>query len=222
MLNITGGCFGDRQNNASDFRIHVGNITTYWGMVMVFATVGGPGDLNNSPFNSNADGWNVVVWHTGPNLDGTMVWASTGGNPSGNMLSNGSGNTNNTDSCTREGGEINKAVSTAARNTIQVIYDIRMETDQTGTTCIGTCPVLEGNCADKIAVYYSTAGTGGPWTLLEVVNASSITQNVWSTRTINCPAAANNQANFAVRFRWQFNRAADGGRLDNVRVIGTP
>jgi hypothetical protein len=99
-----------------------------------------------------------------------------------------------------------------------------METDQTGTTCTGGCQsnVLEGNCADKIAVYYSTTGTAGPWTLLEVINASSMTQNVWSTRMINCPAAANNKPNFAVRMRWQFNYQNDGGRLDNVKVLGLP
>jgi hypothetical protein len=72
-------------------------------------------------------------------------------------------------------------------------------------------------------VYYSTAGTGGPWTLLEVFDASSVTQNVWATRTINCPAAANNKPNFALRFRFQFNTAPiDNGRLDNIKVIATP
>jgi len=81
---------------------------------------------------------------------------------------------------------------------------------------------LEGDCADKIAVYYSTAGTAGPWTLLEVVNASAVTQGVWNTRSINCPAGANNQANFAVRFKFQFNTTSDTGRLDNIKVNATP
>jgi hypothetical protein len=141
------------------------------------------------------------------------------------MLSGGAGATNNTDMCTREGGEINKAVSTAGYNTlVQVVYDLRFNTDQTGPTCSGNCPaILEGDCADRIAVYYSTAGTGGPWTLLEKINASALTQNVWSTRTINCPAAANNKPNFAVRLIFQFNTVTvDFARLDNVKVIATP
>jgi hypothetical protein len=184
----------------------------------------GPVTISNSTFASTADGWNIVVWHTGPNSDGTMAFESGTGNPAGDMLSGGSGATNNTDSCTREGGEINKAISTAGyTNLVQVVYDLRFNTDQSGPTCIGNCSPLEGDCADKIAVYYSTAGTGGPWTLLEKVNASALTQNVWTTRTINCPTGANNQANFALRFRFQFNTVTvDNGRLDNIKVIGTP
>jgi hypothetical protein len=195
---------------------------TTTGTLWTFTTAGGPVTFSNSQFPSNADGWNIVVWRAGQYLDGTMAWVSTNGNPTGNMLSNGSGATNNTDSCNREGGEINKVISTAGRTTLQVQYDARFETDQTGPTCIGACTVLEGTCADKLAVYYSTAGTAGPWTLLEAVNASSVTQNVWATRTLNLPVGANNQANFALRFRWQFNRAQDGGRLDNIKVIDLP
>jgi hypothetical protein len=186
----------------------------------------GPVTVSNSTFASSADGWNIVVWHIGPNLDGTMAFESGTGNPAGDMLSGASGATNSTESCTREGGEINKAMSTAGYNgLVQVVYDLRLNTDQTGPTCTGGCisGVLEGDCADKIAVYYSTAGTGGPWTLLEAIDASALTQNVWSTRTINCPAAANNKPNFALRFRFQFNsNPPDNGRLDNIKVIGTP
>jgi hypothetical protein len=145
------------------------------------------------------------------------------------MLSGGSGGSNNTDSCTREGGEINKAISTAGYNTlIQLQYDLRFNTDMnagTGAACTGGCTatVLEGDCADKIAVYYSTAGTGGPWTLIEQVYASSTTQGLWTSRAINLPSATRNQANFALRFRFQFNTTpTDSGRLDNIKVIGTP
>jgi hypothetical protein len=200
---------------------------TTTGTVWSFTTAaGGPVTLNNSAFPSNADGWNIVVWQAGTGGNGAMEWSGVNGNPSGNMFSYGYGITNNNDSCLREGGEINKAVSTSGYNTlVQVVYDVRFVTDQTGgTPCTGSCTanVLEGNCADKIAVYYSTAGTGGPWTLLETVNASAQTQSVWYTRTINCPAAANNKPNFAVRLRSQFNRDSDGVRFDNVKVIATP
>jgi hypothetical protein len=89
---------------------------------------------------------------------------------------------------------------------------------------VGSCTstVLQGDGADKLAVYYSTAGTSGPWTLLEQVYASGVTQGVWSTRTINCPSAANNAANFALLYVFQFNTTSDTGRLDNIKVIATP
>jgi len=230
VVNQTGTTYnpGTLANNTTYFwRIdeqNAGGTTT--GTVWSFTTVpAGPTTISNSTFASSADGWNIVTWRAGPYTDGTMAFESTTGNPAGDMKATGSGSTDNTDSCTREGGEINKAISTAGYSTlVQVQYDLRFDTNQTGGSMIGSCTstVLEGDAADKIAVYYSTAGTGGPWTLLETVNASAVTQGTWSTRTINCPAGANNQANFALRYRFQFNTTSDTGRLDNIKVIATP
>src|SRR4029079_17982190 len=166
-------------------------LDTYDGAAYWDTATPGPVTISNSTFASSADGWNIGTWRSGPNGFGTMAFESATGNPAGDMLCGGSGATNNNDNCTREGGEINKAISTAGyTNLVQVQYDVRFNTDQTGTSCNGSCQsgVLENDCADTLAVYYSTAGTSGPWTLLEQVYASSVTQNVWTTRTINCPA----------------------------------
>src|SRR6185295_15875792 len=51
----------------------------------------GPVTISNSTFASSADGWNIVVWHSGPNSDGTMAFESGTGNPAGDMLSGASG-----------------------------------------------------------------------------------------------------------------------------------
>jgi hypothetical protein len=212
-----------------------GNTIYYWrideknaqgttnGPVWSFTSVPPFVNFSNSTFASTADGWNIVVWHTGPNLDGTMAFDGTTGNPAGSMLSGASGGTNNTDSCTREGGEINKVISTVGYTGIVVDYDVRFSTDQSGITCIGGCTPLENDCADKLAVYYSTAGGSGPWVLLEQVYANSVTQGVFNTRHLDLSSitAANQNANFALRFRFQFNTApVDSGYLDNIKLSG--
>src|SRR6185369_15848820 len=86
-------------------------LDTYDGAAYWDTASPGPVTVNNSAFPSNEDGWAIVVWKSGSNADGTMIWQSSNGNPTGNMYSQGTGITNNTDSCTREGGELNKAVS---------------------------------------------------------------------------------------------------------------
>ena len=56
--------------------------------------------------------------------------------------------------------------------------------------------------------------------------AQTLTEGVelptgWTHKFINLagvPGVANN-ANFALRFQWQFNRGNDSGRVDNVRVL---
>lgn len=178
------------------------------------------------PFNSDAQGWTLGLWKAGTHGEGAIAWDAASGNPDGNVKSTGSGSTNNTDSCTREGSILTRSVSTVGFDSIQVEYDlIAVLNTPPDSGCGGTCTgaVLEGSCQDKLAVYYSTAGTSGPWTLAQVLTEGIDLPAAWTHEVINLAgvSAANNNPDFAVRFKWQFNTAADAGRIDNVVVKGS-
>jgi hypothetical protein len=85
------------------------------------------------------------------------------------------------------------------------------------------CPVVENDCADKLAVYCSTTGLTGPWNLLEQIAAADVPQSEWKNRSIDISgmSSAANNANFALKFKFQFNNTTDVGRLDNIQLTGT-
>jgi hypothetical protein len=71
-----------------------------------------------------------------------------------------------------------------------------------------------------MAVYYSTDGTGGPWTLLAQHYADAYPQALWEANLrISLPAAVDNRSNFAVMFKSQSNNSTDSIYLDNVNLI---
>ena len=72
----------------------------------------------------------------------------------------------------------------------------------------GNCAVLEGSSEDKLVVYFSTSGTGGPWTVAQTLTEGVELPTGWTHKLINLagvPAVSNNP-NFALRFQWQFNQ----------------
>ncbi len=183
--------------------------------------------LDLDAFNGAVEGWTTQTWAAGSYDPAVVEWSGLLGHPGGHLRCSGSGATNGTDSCTREGVQLTKAFPTTDRYSISIQYDVQAALNVSpGTDCTGGCPsvVLEGSCADQLVVYYSTTGVGGPWIkaqqLVEGVDLSSD----WTTQSIDLTgvSSAENNANFAVRFVWQFNTVADTGRIDNVRIMGTP
>ncbi len=205
-----------------DLTVRVTNSEGYsdksW-QVMVFNAI------DQSGFDSDADGWTLVTWKAGQYDLGTMAWDFSFGHPDGNLLSTGNGSTNGTDSCTREGGSMTKVMSTANYEDIHISYDVITTLNTSPSSgCTGNCAstVVEGSCEDKLAVYYSTSGINGPWTLVQVLAEGVDLPRSWTNQLINLsdvPAVQDN-ANFAIRFVWQFNTATDAGRIDNVKILG--
>ncbi len=185
------------------------------------------GTIAMFPFNSGSEGWTLATWKAGQYDLGTMTWDSTNGHPGGNVRSTGSGSTNGTDSCTREGGLMSKAISTANYEDIHITYDVIAALNTPPSSgCTGNCTstILEGSCEDKLAVYYSTTGASGPWTLAQVLTEGVDLPSTWTSKLIDLsgvPATRDN-ANFALQFKWQFNTATDTGRIDNVKILGSP
>ncbi len=178
----------------------------------------GPGTpFTVDTFYSGLDGWSASTWVAGTYGPGVCIWDSSIGDPPGSVKSTGAGGTNNTDRCTREGGIIEKAVSTVGYSNLWLHYDLYLDTNQTGSTCSGGCAmtILEGDCADKLAVYCSVDG-GTSWTLVEQVYANTVSQRVGLARTVKLPAAADNNANVMLRFKTQFNSNVDSGWIDNI------
>ncbi len=201
---------------------------TTTGDLWSFTTILGPPTetVATFPFTSDAQSWTLAGWKAGSFKDGTMVWDSASGNPAGNLKANGSGDTNNTDNCTREGASATRVISTVSYTNIQVEYDVIAALNASpGGGCIGTCTdaVLEGSCEDKLVVYYSTAGTGGPWTKVQELNEGDDLPTSWTHKTISLAGvtAVENNANFALQFKWQFNTTTDTGRIDNITVKGS-
>jgi hypothetical protein len=56
------------------------------------------------------------------------------------------------------------------------------------------------------------------------VYASGFPQNTYIPRSLNLSAISttDNNPNFALRFIFQVNQSSDIGRIDNIRVTGTP
>ncbi len=185
-----------------------------------------PGVIHFSPFNADSDGWTMEGWRSGTFTIGTMEWVSTGGMPAGNLLSAGTGETNNYNDCTREGGLITRLIPTTGFDNIRIEYHMMAELyTPPNAGCSGSCgsELLEGSCEDKLAVYYSTTGTSGPWTLAQILTEGADLPSAWIREIIDLaavPDAANNP-NFALRFQWQFNTVHDRGRLDNIIVRST-
>jgi hypothetical protein len=174
--------------------------------------------ISSSDFTTGADGWALAVWQSGALSPGAIARDPT----AGNIVSTGSGASNNRDACTREGSIMTKAISTAGQQSIQVEYDVMaaLHAPPSGSP-VGNCAVLEGSIEDKLAVYYSTSGTNGPWSVAQILNEGAELPTGWARQFINVAgiSAANNNPDFALRFQWQFNFASDTGRIDNVRVL---
>ncbi len=181
-----------------------------------------PGPVPGIPYTMDTfygglDGWSASTWVAGGYGPGVCIWDSSMGNPPGSVKSSGAGGTSNTDRCTREGGIVEKAISTVGYSNLWLHYDLYLNTNQTGAPCTGGCSgmELEGDCADKLAVYCSTDG-GTSWILLEQVYANTVTQGVGLARTVKLPAAADNNADVMLRFKTQFNSNVDAGYVDNI------
>lgn len=181
------------------------------------------------PFNANHEGWTLTGWRSGTFVDGTAAWSSTDGHPGGHLYSVGTGGTNSTDSCTREGGILTRQISTVGLEykDIYVEYDVIAQLNAPpasgcSTNCIAN--VLEGSCADKLVVYYSATGMAGPWTAVQILTEGVDLPTTWTRQTADLstvPGAAGNP-NFALQFKWQFNTQSDVGRIDNIRVASKP
>lgn len=176
-------------------------------------------------FESGDEGWTLETWKSGPYDPGLASWEETGGNPAGNLLSRGSGATNNLDTCNREGSTLTRAVSTEGREGIRVEFEVLAELDRPpGASGTGSCQVLEGSSEDKLALYYSISGTAGPWLRALVLSEGPDLPCGWTRKSADlsgAPLAANNPR-FALRLRWQFNTTQDLGRIDGVRILGDP
>jgi|GEM_PF-5396299 hypothetical protein len=174
--------------------------------------------LDSGDFNSGADGWTMDVWRAGTSSFGTI----TRDPAAGDIVSTGSGASNNRDTCTREGSLLTKAISTAGQQGIQVEYDVMaaLHAPPSGAL-VGGCPALDGSEEDKLVVFYSVSGPNGPWTVAQVLNEGVELPTAWTRRLINLAgvSAVDNNLNFALRFQWQFNAANDTGRVDNIRVL---
>ena len=174
--------------------------------------------LNSSDFSSGTDGWTLDVWRAGTSSFGTIARDAA----SGDIVSTGTGASNNRDTCTREGSLLTKAISTAGLGSIQVEYDVMaaLHVPPVGAAS-GICAALDGSEEDKLVVSYSASGTNGPWNVAQVLNEGVELPTGWARKLVNLAgiAAANDNPNFALRFQWQFNAANDTGRVDNIRVL---
>jgi len=173
--------------------------------------------VSSSAFTAGADGWTLDVWRSNPTSS-----PGTATPDAGSILSTGTGTTNTNDSCTREGSTMTRVISTAGYPNIQIEYDVMASLAPLPTSAqTGGCANLEGSHEDKLVVYYSTSGASGPWNLAQTLAEGQELPCGWTRRFINLagvPGVGSN-ANFALRFQWQFNAAADFGRVDNVRVL---
>jgi len=175
--------------------------------------------VSSSDFTNGVDGWTLDVWRAGTSSSfGTVTWDST----AGNISSSGAGVTNSNDACTREGSIMTRSIPTTGRTSIQVEYDVMaaLFAAPSGAPA-GSCAVLEEKSEDQLVVYYSTTGVNGPWTIAQTLSEGVELPTEWTHKFINLagvPSVANN-ANFALKFQWQFNTLADTGRVDNVRVL---
>jgi hypothetical protein len=196
--------------------------------VMASATprAGAHSVIDGSSFASDSDGWTTSVWKAGTSYNpGVMAWNGSAGNPDGGMRCNGNGGTDNLDTCTREGGEIRKVISTAGYTNIRIAYDLRVNSLGVDNTGGGT-----GGCADdhsliddQLTVYYST-NSGISWMELDWLPREDLLNDymTYGTRVIDLSGlkVVNDNPSFALRFRWQFNAGIDTGELDNVVVMG--
>ncbi len=172
-----------------------------------------------SGFNGGLDSWTASTWVAGTSGPGTTTWISTIGNPPGSVKALGAGTTNGSDGCTREGSIIQKAIDTSGKSNLWLHYDANFAcrlrwTGYPGCTACSS-NWLEGDCDDKLVAYCSTDG-GTTWTLLEQIYAVDVNGGVYLPRQIKLPAAANNNANFVLKFQTQVNTVDDVIYVDNI------
>ncbi len=180
-----------------------------------------PNDLiARFPFETDAEGFALAGWKSGPYDPGGAAWQAAGGNQGGHLRAHGSGATNNLDTCNREGAILTRAVSTQGRAGIAIEFDVLAAlAAPPGDSGAGSCSVLEGTSEDKLVLYYALEGTQGPW-LRVLTIAEPDLPRTWTRMRADLSAAADDNARFVLRFQWQFNTAGDEGAIDNVRVLG--
>jgi hypothetical protein len=174
-------------------------------------------------FEGGSQGWSSSAWKSGPYDPASASWEATGGSPGGNLLVRGSGDTNNQDTCNREGGILTRAISTEGWQSLRVEYDVLAELDEPpGASGAGSCPVLEGTSEDKLVVTCSTSGAGGPWVNVQTLYERDGLPENWSRQAVDLSAVpgAGDNPDFTLRFQWQLNTRLESGRIDNVQVRG--
>jgi hypothetical protein len=174
-------------------------------------------------FEEGGEGWALRGWRSGPYDPGISEWAADGGHATGNIVARGSGATNNLDTCNREGGILERTISTAGRRRIRVEYDCRADlAPPPQDSGLGSCAVLEGTGEDKLVVSVSSAGLEGPWRTVQVLSGSGQLPSAWTRQAVDIsdlPSVEDNP-HFSLRLQWQLNTAAESGRIDQVRVSG--
>lgn len=212
----------------SDWQMVHERIRWFGGTLTKQIEVGGGGSpiqISNSPFTSGANGWTFTGWKASPDLyqPGTIARVATGGNPDGCVLCNGYGTGDNTDRCMREGGQMTKTITTAGHSGIRFTYDLKVNTlggNYTGAGT-GTCSVDHNLIDEQLTVYYSTNG-GSSWTQCDNVLRSSLLANYqnYGNRSVDLTgvSACNDNASFALKFRWQLNQVSDSAWLDRIVV----
>jgi len=151
-----------------------------------------------------------------------MAWDPDAGHPGGGIRSAGAGDSNNMDTCTREGGVMTRVASTAGLRSVRVDYDLIAFLDEPPSGAPGgACTVLEGSSEDKLVVSCSTRGAAGPWTVAQEIPEGDL-PSAWAHRTIDLSgvSAAGDNRSFALKFQWQFNSSGDAGAIDNVLIQG--
>ena len=193
-------------------------------LTFVVSVAAFPATVSSSAFTSDADGWATSGWRATDYGYGTMDWVSSGGNPGGVMQCNGAGGTDNDDYANREGGEIQKTISTVGFSGITVSYDLKCLRSIYDYYLSGQPVVDHGLVEEQLTIFYSTNG-GSAWTEATYLNLDTLKgYTSYGTRTVDLSGitAADNNASFALRFRWQFNNTEDFGYLDNIVVSGAP
>lgn len=212
-----------------------------------------------SAFNAGLDGWTVVGWENQPTPDpskvGTGAWDPSAGNPGGGVHFAGWGITDQGLNHQREGAYMYKAIPTTGMENIRVDYDLVTHlVGQAWFETIGNDPadpklIDHGDFNEQLTVFYTTnfqliggkpswevVWNEAEWLTREGGNGAEplIDYNAgYGTRFIDLSedTSANDNPQFALMFRWQFNTgcdatggcAPDGGdwaNLDNIRVKG--
>jgi len=180
--------------------------------------------ISESAFDSDEQGWSIATSPSGQFSPAQMAWDDAAGRTGGGMRCIGAGQSDNSDKCTREFGEIYKTISTVGYRSIRVNYDLRV--NSLGPDLDppeGDCTVDHDLIDEQLTVFYSTNG-GESWSEGEYLVRSALLAGYQSygTRTVDLSqiAGCNENPDFALRFRWQLNNPNDVVDLDNVRVTG--
>lgn len=201
----------------------------------------------NSTFASDLDGWTWTGWENDsppePGSVGTCEWRNNVGWPGGGLHFMGYGVTDGTTNHGREGVYIDKIISTAGKENIRVMFDLYTHLVGVATNNPGD-PLLvdHGDLNEQLTIFYTTNGganwneigymrkTGGNgWEPLETYGAGYLRRVI----DLSANATANDNTQFGLRFRYQFNTGcsnptvggcpSDGGdwaRMDNIIVLG--